>query len=270
MKSIDIHSHLQFTDFDSDRDQILADMITADQGTIVVGTNFETSRLAIELAIKHDNIWATIGHHPVDDSEFKLLHLKELCKNGTRQHLSKSKIVAVGECGFDFFRVDHEVDYQRQELIFKQQLDLAIELQLPLMLHGRPTRGTMNAYQDILDLISQRRDKMCEHAGNAHFFVGDLDIAKQFLDLNFTLSFDGPITFARDYDEVIRYVPADMIHAETDAPYAAPAPHRGQQNSPLHVSHVIDSLIKIRDERNAGHFKEQLVANATRVFSLDI
>ncbi len=271
MKIIDIHCHLQFSDFDTStssgtgipRDEILQQMTERQQGAIVVGTNAETSQSAIVLANQHENIWATAGQHPTVVDDFDITIYRNMF-NGRQ----KSKIVAVGECGFDFFRVDRDVDFDRQLKLFQSQVDLAAEFQLPLMLHGRPTKNTMNAYEDMLEILSQRRGELPEHPGNAHFFVGDLEIAKRFLDLNFTLSFDGPITFARDYDEVIKYVPSDMIHAETDAPYAAPVPHRGQQNSPLYVEHVIDSLIDIRNESDSEAFRLQLVENAKRVFNL--
>ena len=263
MKIIDIHSHLQFSDFDELREEIIAEMANRDQGTIVVGTNLETSEAAIDLANSHDNVWATVGQHPtvVDDFDAKAyVNLMTSARSG--------KVVAVGECGFDFFRSDRSDEYARQLEVFQKQIDIAARFQLPLVLHGRPTAGTMNAYQDMLELLKDRRDDLAAHPGNAHFFVGDLEIARKFLEMNFTVSFDGPITFARDYDEVIRYIPSDMIHAETDAPYAAPVPYRGQQNSPLYVNHVIDSLIEIRNEAHPNEFRRQLVQNSQRVFNL--
>lgn len=263
MKLIDIHSHLQFSEFDQNRDEVIAEMAVREQGTIVVGTNLETSQAAVDLADKHQNIYSTVGQHPTVGGGFARREFVDLLNKN-----EDKKIVAVGECGFDFFRTSRESSYASQLAGFQSQIDLAIQFQLPLVLHGRPTAGTMNAYEDMLDLLASDRDDLPVDPGNAHFFVGNMDIAKRFLDLNFTLSFDGPITFARDYDEVIKYVPSDMIHAETDAPYAAPAPYRGQQNSPLYVDKVVKALINIRKENDLIAFRRQLITNAKRVFGI--
>jgi TatD DNase family protein len=263
MKLIDIHSHLQFSDFDDSRDQIIQAMKDHGQGTIVVGTNLESSVQAIELAIKHENIWATIGIHPTNTNH----DTKEL-RNLLRNYKNSGKIVSIGECGLDYYRTPKSDVFKSQLEVFQAQIELAIETQLPLMLHGRPSKGSMDAYQDMIDILRQYRDDLPIKPGDAHFFVGDLSIARQLLEMNFTLSFDGPITFARDYDEVIQYVPSDMIHAETDAPYAAPIPYRGQSNSPLYVEYVIDALINIRGESDPAAFKDQLVKNAREVFGI--
>lgn len=263
MKLIDIHSHLQFSDFDDSRDQIIQEMKDLDQATIVVGTNPESSRQAIDLAMQHDNIWATIGIHPTDSN----YQVEEL---GITYNTYKDsgKIVSIGECGLDYYREPKSDVFKSQQKVFQAQIELAIDAQLPLMLHGRPSKGTMDAYQDMIDILCSHRNLLPQSPGNAHFFVGDLAIARQLIEMDFTLSFDGPITFARDYDEVIQYVPSDMIHAETDAPYASPIPFRGQPNSPLYVEYVVDALIEIRGELNPYEFRQRLVANANRVFNL--
>jgi TatD DNase family protein len=271
MKVIDIHCHLQFADFDNSRVEVIQELENRNWGTIVVGTNIETSRAAVELANKHENIWATIGQHPTELNDFDTAIYRSILgvnSGGLRHHLAKKKIIAIGECGLDYYRTPRDRVYDVQVNNLRKQIELAAEFQLPLMLHGRPSKGTMNAYLDMIEILSQRRDELPEWPGNVHFFVGNREIAKRFLDLNFTLSFDGPITFARDYDQVIKYIPSDMIHAETDAPYAAPVPHRGKQNSPLYVDEVIKALFMIRGEKSLQSFQMQLVANARRVFNL--
>ena len=264
MQAIDIHSHLQFSDFDNDRDSIIAELNSRDWGTFVVGTNTATSRGAVNLASRHDNIWATIGHHPTVLDKVEISTLEAMLLD----EIARENIVAIGECGLDYFRSPKDQVYDQQVENFQAQIDLSVKHQLPLVLHGRPAKASMEAYQDMIDILKERVDELPHDPGNAHFFVGDQHIAKQFLEMNFTVSFDGPITFARDYDEVIQYVPVDMIHAETDAPYAAPVPHRGQQNSPLFVDQIVKALIEIRGEVDPESFKNQLVENAKRIFVL--
>ena len=120
----------------------------------------------------------------------------------------------------------------------------------------------MDAYEDILDMLHGKNVR-----GNIHFFVGDTHIAKQFLDLGFTMSFTGVLTFTHDYDEVVRYVPLDMIHAETDAPYVAPTPHRGKRNEPAFVVETVKQIARIRGE-DEHILALQLCENAKRVFAV--
>ncbi len=117
------------------------------------------------------------------------------------------------------------------------------------MLHIRSSKGTYDAYYDALEILEHHaKISGNELRGNAHFFAGNLDILKRFLDIGFTVSFTGVITFTHDYDEFIRYAPLNMIMSETDAPFVAPVPHRGERNSPLYVSEVVKKIAEIRGE----------------------
>jgi TatD DNase family protein len=158
----------------------------------------------------------------------------------------------------------------RQKELFDQHIRLAMELGKPLMIHARPSKGSMDAYEDVLVVLELIFKKYPgKISGNFHFFVGDLVVAKRVLDLGFTMSFDGPITFARDYDEVIKYIPLDMILSETDAPFAAPAPYRGKRNEPAYVEEIVKKIAEIRGE-DFEKVRETLVQNAIRVFKLSI
>jgi len=246
-------------------------------GTITVGTGLKESRDALALADAQPNIFATIGLHPADNP-------LEVYDEDAYMKLAKhEKVVAIGECGLDYYAVETffekekaekgitwstEEERERQRKIFQKQIDLAVEVGKPLMLHGRPTKGSMDAYEDMLSMLENAKkihgDKL---KGNAHFFVGNIDIAKRFIDIDFTLSFSGVITFAHDYDDVVRYTPLHMIHAETDSPYATPAPFRGKRNTPLMVQEVVARISVLRQEP----FEEvrlQLLENAKRVFNL--
>ncbi len=259
IKHIDIHSHLNFSQFDEDREAIIAEMKEIGMATICVGTDAKTSAESVELAAKHDNIYATIGIHPthIEESEGKW----EAFDEAYYESLLSPKVVAIGECGLDYFRPP--VDKEKQKELFIQQIEFAQKHQLPLMLHCRASKGTQDAYEDGLDILAAYPDVK----GDFHFFAGDASVAKRAIERGFTLSFDGPVTFARDYDETIKSIPKDMIMAETDAPFAAPLPHRGKRNSPLFVLIISDCLADIRGEDREA-FRAQTVENAKRVFGL--
>jgi len=258
----DAHSHLNFPQYDEDREEVVEDMKSQGFATICVGTDKKTSIESVELALKHENIWATIGVHPTDSTEgFDASEYSDLLSD---------KVVGIGECGLDYYREGREENRERskQKDLFEKQIDFAITNNLPLMLHIRPSARSMDAYEDGLLILESYSQKYGDKVrGNSHFFVGDIDISKKFLNIGFTMSFDGPITFASDYDEVIRYIPEDMILAETDSPFASPVPKRGQRNSPLYVKHVADRIAQIKD-LEPGMIQKTLVDNVLRVFNI--
>ncbi len=250
----DIHSHLNFPQFDADREEIIARMRTDGIGTITIGTSLETSRQAIALARQHEHVFATIGIHPTDTEVFDAPAFVEL--------VADPNVVAIGECGLDYYRDQSSETKAHQRNVFQQQLVFAREHNLPVMIHGRPSAGSMDAYEDTIALLKEYEVK-----GNVHFFVGTTAIAQQFLDLGFTLSFDGPITFTHDYDDVVRYVPADALMAETDSPFAAPAPFRGKRADPTMVQYVAERIAEIRGVEQE-EMKRQLTENALTAFAL--
>lgn len=266
MNYIDVHSHIHDKAFDEDRDAVVLEMKEKGFATITVGTDLVESKKAVEAAEKYDNVWATVGMHPVDNRTevFDREVYKEL--------LMHSKVVALGECGLDYFHIknlegnkDAEVD--RQQRLFIEQIELAALCDKPLMLHGRPDEG-MDAYEDMLRILEDAKNKYGDKLrGNAHFFVGNTDIAKRFNDLDFTVSFSGVITFAKMYEDVVRVTPLDMMHAETDSPYATPAPHRGKRNTPLYVEHIYEKIAELKGLEKEV-VRKQLVANAQRIFGL--
>lgn len=264
MRYIDIHSHLNLPEFRDDRDEIIARLRAQEIATIVVGVDKETSQSAADLALRHDTVFACIGQHPTDnrDEVFNADVYRNLARGGN--------VVAIGECGLDYFRIkNNELGIkEKQKELFKQQIELAIECDLPLMLHCRPAKGTMDAYEDALLILNSY---FLNHAsrlrGNVHFFVGDISIADRFLALGFTMSFTGVITFALDYDAVIRHLPISAILSETDAPFAAPIPHRGKRSEPEHVMLVVARIAEIRQE-DPESVRLALAQNAERLFDL--
>lgn len=264
----DIHSHLDAPEFDLDRENEIEKIKEAKIATTTVGVDFESSKKAILFSEIHENLFASVGQHPEDlkpDSVFddRLALLAD-----------HKKVVAIGECGLDYSRLPRElglsldVEYIKtiQKTIFEYHIDLALDSDKPLMLHTRGSKGSMDAYIDTLNILEHHaKISGSKLRGNAHFFVGDMDVLRRFLDIGFSISFTGVITFTRDYDELVRYVPMDMIMSETDAPLVAPVPYRGQRNSPLYVIEVVKKIAEIRNE-SFDKTKMALYNNALRNF----
>ncbi len=265
MKYIDIHAHVHDKAFDEDRDAVILEMKKNGVGAITIGTDYTQSKKAIALAEKHSHLWATIGFHPVDNKEeiFDKTRYEELARH--------PKVVAIGECGLDYYwpteegKMD-EKEKERQKQIFKEQVEISIRVSKPLMLHGRPSKGTMDAYEDMLSMLYEHKGIV---SGNAHFFAGDTNIAKRFLDLGFTMSFPGVITFAKELEPVVSYVPVESIHAETDSPYATPTPHRGKRNSPLFVPLIVEKIATIK-KQSVESTRKSLLENAKKMFGLEL
>lgn len=238
MKYIDIHCHLDSNDFDNDRDAVLARMKESRVGAITIGASLEESKKAVEIAMANENVWATIGIHP--EYSTSLLGIKEQMELLQKMEISAAgRVVAIGECGLDYFRLKNDSEKEKQKELFESQIQFSIKHNKPLMLHIR------EAYNDALDILKTYPGVK----GNVHFFAGDIEMAKRFLDLGFTLSFTGVITFTHDYDEVIKYIPQDSIMSETDAPWVAPVPFRGKRCEPVYVIEVIKKMAEIRGEK---------------------
>ena len=271
MKYFDAHTHVHFAAFDEDREAVFARAKEAEVGMLLVGTQKDTSAAAVMAAETHEGVWAAVGLHPIHTS--KSFHdVKELGEGGHppaggftsrgesfdisnyEQLAHQPKVVAIGECGLDYYRLD-EGTKELQREAFIAQIELANHVGKPLMLHIR------NAYEDALEILKA----YAKVNGNVHFFAGTWDIARQFLELGFTLSFTGVITFTRDYDDVVRNTPLDMLLSETDAPYVAPVPFRGKRNEPIHVREVVAQIARIRGE-DEQKVQETLLKNAKRVF----
>ncbi len=257
MKFFDIHSHIQFPPYDADREEVISRMKKEEVGTIVVGTEKNSSQKAVALAEVHEDVFASVGLHPNDTAR------ESFNEEFFRELLSQEKVVAVGECGLDFFRTEGtEENKKRQKEIFERHIDIAVEFNKPLMIHCR------NAYDDMITILSQKKK---EHGdvlrGNIHFFAGNLETAQKFLALNFTLSFTGVITFTHDYDEVVKNIPLEMIMTETDCPYVTPVPYRGKRNEPAYVVEVVKKISEIRGE-SFEKVRDRIRENVRRVFNV--
>lgn len=276
MNFLDTHSHFNLCQFDPDREEAIARMVADDVGTFCVGVDRETSELAVELANKNDNIWAIVGQHPTE-------WCKEWDMDAMRALAGKTKVVAIGECGLDYFRLPAQAgerergQKETQKKLFRAQIELAIETKLPLMLHIRPSPRsdlgeTMSAglikgdaYYDALAILNEYKTNHPQLTGTAHFFVGNKEIAQSFLDLGFYISFSGVITIFSEYEEVVRYVPLERILPETDAPFASPLPWRGKRCEPQYVKEVIKKIAEIK-QVSLEQTERQLLENTKQLF----
>ena len=272
---IDVHSHLNFAAFDGDRDETVKRAHKAGVAIINVGTQRDTSQKAVEIAERYpEGVYAIVGVHPIHTS--KSFHDTQELGEGSREFTSRGeefdydyykklamhqKVVGIGECGLDYYRLEPESEKKQRE-IFAAQIALANEVKKPLMLHVRSGAGR-SAYRDALLLLKEN----ARVGGNFHFFAGTLDEAREILDAGFYLSFTGVITFTHDYDEVVRQTPLDRIFSETDAPYVAPTPHRGKRNEPLFVTEVVRAIARIK-QREEVEVQTRILENARRLFGI--
>lgn len=264
MKYFDAHCHIQFDQYAEDREAVTAAMAEKEIGGLVVGCDAASSRAAAEFVQGKEGFYASVGQHPNDN------HAEVYDEHLYRNLLMYPNVVAIGECGLDYFRptdVTDEVKAKQKEL-FLRQVRLAGETKRPLIVHARPSKGTMDAYNDALAIVADAKKEYSDAlTGDFHFFVGDVDVAKKIFELDFTVSYTAVITFARNYDEVIRYAPLDRILAETDSPYVAPVSRRGQRNDPLSIPEIVAKLAQIRRE-DEETVRAAVLANAEKLFKL--
>jgi len=256
----DIHSHINFLDYGKDLPEVLQRMKEKKVWTITVGADLMTSRSAVECADKNKGVFASIGKHPLEDpsAPFDEKAFEELVVH--------PKVVAVGECGLDYGKtgVVDNAEKTRQKKAFEMQIDFAVRHCKPLMLHVR------NAHEDVLNiLLSKNREFGDKLRGNVHFFSGSTEIEKKYLDLGFSVSFTGVITFVKDYNEAVAYASLDMIMSETDAPFVAPIPYRGKRNEPVYVEQVVKKMAEIKG-KTAEEMQKILVENAFRIFNIPL
>lgn len=257
---IDIHSHLNLSPLAEKRQEILEKMKEQNIGTITVGIDVKTSRLAVEIAEQNaGQCWATVGFHPTNihiptESEWQIID--EMAHN--------EKVVAIGETGLDYFRDQSSETKQKQTEVFKQHIMLAQKVGKPLMLHVRASRGTDDAYYDALQILQEMN-----YQGKAdfHFFSGSVECMQSIINAGYMISVDGPITFVAEYDEMIRACPIEKIMIETDAPYAAPNPYRGKTCEPWMVTEVAKKIAELKGLEIAV-VREQMMKNTREFFGI--
>ena len=229
----DTHTHLNAKQFDGDRREVIERAVAAGVTRIVnVGFNRETIPSSLELAEKYDFIYTTVGWHPQDAvymTAEDLDWIEQLCAH--------EKVVAIGEIGLDYYWDTSPKDVQQK--VFREQIRLARRLGLPIVIHNR------DAHQDVVQIL--REEKAADVGGIMHCFSGSWETAKQCLDMNFYISFGGPVTFknAKQPKEVLAKVPLDRLLIETDSPYLTPHPYRGKRNESAYVRYVAEAAAEI-------------------------
>jgi len=267
----DVHTHLQFSAYDNDRAEVFNRAFNENIWMINSGSNSRNSEDAVKLAEKYERgIYATIGIHPShagpDNTEISEESGTEIFDEKKMTDLAMSpKVVAVGECGLEYFR---EYDASSQKRLFEEHVIFAGKIKKPLVIHCR------EAYGDTYDILVSHRNILNEKGGVMHFFSGTHEEAKKFLELGFYFSFGGAITFPKkkegaDFELLVKELPIDRILLETDAPYVAPVPYRGKRNEPSYVTEVAKKAAEIRGI-SIEELAEATTANALRIFAIEV
>jgi TatD DNase family protein len=238
---IDSHAHIDLATFDRDREQVFA---RARQGgvraIINVGLDLESSRASLDLAKQYDDVFSTVGFHPHDASKMRDDDLKALAELA-----QDDRVVAVGEIGLDLYR--NLSSRRSQEEAFKKQLDLAVELGLPVVVHCR------QAHKEVYKILSRWvRSTLSAgrlRRGVIHCFSGDVELAQKYIDIGFCISLAGSVTYpsAGELVQVAREIPLDRLLLETDAPFLAPQAYRGKRNEPAYVALIAEKVAQVRE-----------------------
>lgn len=261
---VDSHAHLDGTQFNADREQVIARAREAGVETIVAIGNGDgpgTLDCGIKLASQHDFMYTTVGIHPHEAKLATEADFDELAKLATRP-----KVIAWGEIGLDYF-YDHS-PREVQQQVFVKQMQLASSAKLPIVIHCRPSNNGEDAWEDCLRFIEEHWHST-KLGGILHCFTGTWPYAKRALDLGFMISFAGNVTFpkAQQIRDAAQQVPLDRMLIETDSPYLAPVPHRGKRNEPAFVKETARQIGELRgvSTEEIGH---RTASNFYRCFSL--
>ena len=261
MKIIDTHSHLNFKAFKDDSSNVMKRTLAEDVWMVNVGTKYETSLKAIEIAQQYERgVYAAIGLHPMyaaaefvklktdpDEGEF-LIKEQEFSREKYRDLIvgGKEKIVAMGEIGLDYYykpksSAKLQLFKEKQKKVFLEQLELAKEFDLPLILHCRV------AHDDLIDILRDHSLLTTNYKlrGIVHCFTGTLEQAQKYIEIGFLIGING-IIFKLDLDNVVKNVPLENMVVETDCPYLTPTPESGKRNEPLFIKHTISKVAELK------------------------
>ncbi len=240
---VDAHCHLNFDEFDTDRSQVVERARENGVNRIIIpGIDVETSKTALKYANEFPQVFAAVGVHPNSGLGWTQDSLTEI-----RQLAADGKVVAIGEIGLDHYRDHTPVELQR--IIFIQQLELAAELQLPVIIHNREAADEIT---DILknwqNFLQSKGLKLAYQPGELHSFSGTSEFANTMVAHNFKLGITGPVTFTNSMElqSIVRHLPLDCFLVETDAPYLSPHPLRGKRNEPANVRIVAEKIAQIK------------------------
>ncbi|ART74594.1 hydrolase TatD [Sutcliffiella horikoshii] len=251
----DTHVHLNADQYEEDLQEVI-DRAQAEKVTnmVVVGFDRKTITRAMELVEKYDFLYAAVGWHPVDAidmTEDDLAWIEDLA--------SHEKVVAIGEMGLDYHWDKSPKEIQKE--VFRKQIQLAKKVNLPIVIHNR------DATADVVQILKEEDAK--EVGGIMHCFTGSLEVAKECMEMNFYISFGGPVTFknAKKPKEVVKEIPMEKLLIETDCPYLTPHPYRGKRNEPGYVRLVAEQIAELK-ELTIEEVAEKTTANAKKLFGI--
>jgi len=277
---IDTHAHINFNVFKKDGDKVIKRALDENIWVINVGAQYSTSKRAVEYAGKYkEGVYAMVGLHPShvykktkkedewekgEEREFEEFDVDKYIKL-----LENPKSIAVGEIGLDYYDNISEEEKDKQKQIFIEQIELAQQMNKPISLHCR------KAYDDLIELLTMFNSgcAYCPHScspelrGIVHCFMGRWSQAEKLMEMGFYISFNGLITYARDYNKVIEKMPLDKIVLETDAPYLTPEPHREKRNEPIYVKYVAEKIAEIK-KVSFKKVAEQTTKNARELLEI--
>jgi len=253
LRLIDTHAHLDFDDYNQDREEVFkrAQKIGVEK-IVNIGADLEGSYRAVEQAEKHDFVYASVGIHP---HEADTVNEKSLAK--IKALAVSPKVKAVGECGLDFYYDNSPREIQKEA--FKKQLQLALELELPMVVHSR------EAAAETLEILDQTAD-FAENLIFHCYAYGPSEI-EEIIKRDYYAAFGGLITFnsAQPIRNALKKMPLDRILLETDAPYLTPAPHRGKRNEPAYLEHIVKKAAAVKGV-SAEKMAEITTKNAERIY----
>lgn len=276
---IDTHAHVNFHSFKDDFEEVMQRAKDKNCKMILVGSQYSTSERAVAMARSFDNAYAAIGLHPIQledmkvreegdefttrKEDFDYIKYLELGKN--------KKVVAVGETGLDFYHIPEDLNREKviakQKQVFQEHINLANELDLPIIIHCRGDKENFgNAYYDILEELKKN---LPNKRGVLHCYAGSIELVDEFLRMDFYFGFNGVVTFknAENIREILRKVPMEKVLTETDCPYLTPEPFRGKRNEPSYVEYVVKKIAEVKGIPFA-EVEGMTEENAGRLFKL--
>lgn len=251
----DTHVHLNADQYEEDLQEVI-DRARKDkvENMVVVGFDRKTINRAMELVEKYDFLYAAVGWHPVDAIDMTdedLAWIEDLA--------SHEKVVAIGEMGLDYHWDKSPKEVQKE--VFRRQIHLAKKVKLPIIIHNR------DATADVVEILREEEAK--EVGGIMHCFTGSLEVAKECMEMNFFISFGGPVTFknAKKPKEVVKEISMEKLLIETDCPYLTPHPYRGKRNEPAYVRLVAEQVAELKN-MTIEEVAEKTTANAKKLFGI--
>ncbi|MFZ5646187.1 MAG: TatD family hydrolase [Bacillota bacterium] len=254
---VDTHAHIDIEEFDGDREETV--QRASESGVaVIVNASFdlESSRRSVALAGRYSGLYAIVGIHPHDADEAPQGYLDRLAE------LARDpKVVALGEMGLDYYR--NLSPREAQQRVFREQLALARELEMPVVIHDRDAHG------DLMDII--RKDGVPEKGGVMHCYSGSWEMAQECMKRGFYISIAGPVTYpnAARLKDIAARLPSDRILIETDCPYLSPQVYRGRRNEPAYVKYVAEEIARLRGI-STGEFARAASSNAARIFGIKL